>query len=76
MEATRAQTRSKRANRNVGSEFYTWQENTLLEPLENRFSHTLSLRAGGMAQQLRTLAVLPKDQDSNPSTHMAVHSCL
>lgn len=38
MEATRAQTRSQRANRNVCSEFYTWQENTFLEPLENQFS--------------------------------------
>lgn len=38
MEATRAQTRSKWANRNVDSEFYAWQENTLLELLENRFS--------------------------------------
>lgn len=37
-EATRAQNRSERANRKVDSEFYTWQENTLLEPLENRFS--------------------------------------
>jgi hypothetical protein len=29
-----------------------------------------------MAQQLKTMAALPKDLVSIPSTHMAAHNCL
>lgn len=32
--------------------------------------------AGEAAYQLRTLAALPEDLESTPSTHMAAHNCL
>ena len=49
-------------------------------PTDQPYLNDPSLRfsswgAGEMAQQLRTLAVLPEDPGSIPITHMAAHNC-
>ena len=42
----------------------------------NRIIKHCIYRAGEMAQWLRTLAVLPEDLGSIPSTHMTANNCL
>jgi hypothetical protein len=44
-----------------------------IEQEQQNNNHTWT---GEMAQQLRTLAALPNDLGSNPSTQMAVHNYL